>query len=574
MPAAHHGRIKAERGHAIPFPGQRKGTDMDEPDKTPQRTVGDWSFLFKLIGALALAGIAQSLFVLQRGGATIGGFALLVLGAAALLRPVMRRDRRARIALAAATFFALVLAADPGFLALFLYWIMLTLAALLPRSTHFGDGWRWTLRMVGHGALSPFMPLRDLILLKRTRRRRGSALGRLALALVLPALGTLVFLTLFAAANPLIEDFLIRFDATLSPETILRAIFAGVIFLAAWSLLRPPRLPFLGSLRPPFAGTGEALPGVTPASVILSLCAFNLLFAVQNGLDLAFLWSGAPLPGDLTLAGYAHRGAWSLIASALLAGLFVLVTLRPGSDTARSRSVRLLVVLWIAQNLLLVASTVYRTFDYIESYSLTLLRIAALIWMGLVAIGLVLICWRLLRNRSATWLINANMLAAFVVLTACTCVDLEHVAAAWNVRHAREVGGRGVGLDLCYLRDLGPSALLPLIELETRPNLPAPFRDRVTSGRARMMEQLSASQADWHGWSPRDAVRLSEARRLVAEHRLPTWGTGLGCAPLPPAAPPSTEVINAFDMAPENAATANETLAVPAPVPLTENEVR
>ena len=548
---------------------------MDERDKAARRAITDWSFLFKLIAAISLAGFAQALFLFERAGATIGGFALLLLGAAALLRPVMWRDRRARLALAAAAFFALVLAADPGFLALFLYWVMLTLAALLPRSADFGDGWRWTLRMIGHGALSPFMPLRDLMILKRTRRRRGSALGRLALALVLPVLGTIIFLALFAAANPLIEDFLIRFDATVSTETIARLIFAGIIFLAAWSLLRPPRLPFWGSLKPPFA-TAEALPGVTPVSVTLSLCAFNLVFAAQNGLDLAFLWSGAPLPGDLTLAGYAHRGAYPLIATALLAGLFVLVTLRPGSDTAKSRSIRLLVVLWIAQNLLLVASTMYRTFDYIESYSLTELRIAALIWMALVAIGLVLICWRLLRNRSAAWLINANMLASLLVLAGCTCADLGRVTATWNVRHAREVGGRGVQLDLCYLRDLGPSALLPLIELERRPNLPEPFRNKVVGVRTRMMERLTAAQADWHGWTLRNAGRLAEARRIVAEQHLPAWGGDLlDCAPpRPPAPPPANDIVNATDAAPLNTTTSDENRAVPMPVPLTENEVR
>jgi hypothetical protein len=549
--------------------------DMDERDKSPRRAVGDWSFVLKLIGALALASFAQALFLFERAGATIGGFALLLLGVAALLRPVLWRDRRARLALGAAAFFALVLAADPGVLALFLYWIMLTLAALLPRAADFGDGWRWTLRMIGHGALSPFAPLRDLMILKRTRRRRGSALGRLALALVLPVLGTILFLALFAAANPLIEDFLVRFDATLSTETIARLIFAGLIFLAAWSLLRPPRLPFWGSLKPPFA-TAEALPGVTAASVTLSLCAFNLVFAVQNGLDLAFLWSGAPLPGDLTLAGYAHRGAYPLIATALLAGLFVLVTLRPGSDTARSRGVRLLVVLWIAQNLLLVASTIYRTVDYIEAYSLTELRIAALIWMGLVAIGLVLICWRLLRNRSAAWLINANMLAALLVLAGCTCADLGLVTASWNVRHAREVGGRGVQLDFCYLRDLGPSALLPLIELETHPNLPQPFRNKVVGVRTRMMERLAAAQTDWHGWTLRNARRLAEARRIVAEQHLPSSGGDLlDCAPPRPPAPlTSNEVVNAVDAAPLNATMPDENRAVPLPVPLTENGVR
>ena len=63
---------------------------------------------------------------------------------------------------------------------------------------------------------------------------------------------------------------------------------------------------------------------------------FQAVFALQNGLDLAFLWSGAPLPDGMTLAEYAHRGAYPLIATALLAGLFVLVTLRPGAPTRRN----------------------------------------------------------------------------------------------------------------------------------------------------------------------------------------------------------------------------------------------
>ena len=84
----------------------------------------------------------------------------------------------------------------------------------------------------------------------------------------------------------------------------------------------------------------------------------------------------------MTLAGYAHRGAYPLIATALLAGLFVLVTLRPGSDTVRIPLIRRMVVLWVAQNVFLVASSILRTRDYIDAYSLTRLRVAALAWMA------------------------------------------------------------------------------------------------------------------------------------------------------------------------------------------------
>jgi hypothetical protein len=336
-----------------------------------------------------------------------------------------------------------------------------------------------------------------------------------------PAIGSAVFLILFAQANPLIEQAFARIDLRLaaSIETVFRTIFWGIVFLAAWSLLRPTRFALPGSME---SLTPPVVPSLGLASVTVSLVAFNAVFALQNGLDLAFLWSEAPLPEGMTLAEYAHRGAYPLIATALLAGLFVLAALRPGSETATSRAVRLLVTLWIGQNLLLVASTMLRTFDYIEAYSLTRLRIAALIWMALVAVGLALICYRLLRGKSAGWLINANLLAAALVLGVCTFVDLGRMAAAWNVRHAREVGGAGAGIDLCYLRQLGPSALLPLLEMETRP-LPPELRPRVRWVRTQVMESVRASQSDWHGWTARDALRLAQAEAIVAGRRLPAY---------------------------------------------------
>jgi hypothetical protein len=494
------------------------------------------SFLFKLGIALAAATAADGLFVFQRGGSTIGFFALALLALAAAANPAARRRAASRVALAAAALFAFLLVVDPGPLALLLHWTALTLAMLLPRTARFDDGWRWAMRLVLHGVFSPFGFGRDVLIAARARRRRGpGGIHRKALVLVLPLVGTTIFILLFAAANPLIDAALASIDLSprLSEESLVRIVFWLFVLVMVWTLVRPPRV----KLAPAGAGLDPdfALPGVSPVSVLLSLAAFNLLFALQNGLDLAFLWSGAGLPQGMTLAEYAHRGAYPLIATALLAGLFVLVTLRPGSATAASRPIRLLVTLWIAQNLLLVASTMLRTFDYIEAYSLTELRIAALVWMGLVAIGLMLICYRLLRGRSGAWLVNANMAAALLALTACASVDLGGIAAAWNVRHAREAGGRGAALDLCYLHQLGASALLPLIELESRP-LPAELRERVAWLRSRAMTNLAERQADWHGWTWRGARRLAEATALAEKRGLPNIGGNRLCdgRPIPP----------------------------------------
>jgi hypothetical protein len=78
-------------------------------------------------------------------------------------------------------------------------------------------------------------------------------------------------------------------------------------------------------------------------TLILSLVTFNTIFAVENVLDTVFLWRGAGRPSGVTMADYAHRGAYSLIVTALLAGVFVLLALRLGSAAAARTRVRRLV---------------------------------------------------------------------------------------------------------------------------------------------------------------------------------------------------------------------------------------
>jgi hypothetical protein len=257
---------------------------------------------------------------------------------------------------------------------------------------------------------------------------------------------------------------------------------------------------------------------------VIALIVFNLLFAVENGLDLTFLWSGARLPSGVTLAQYAHRGAYALMVTAVLAGGFALYFLREGSVTATTPSIRRLVGVWVAQNIVLCASSILRTLDYVEAYSLTRLRIAALLWMGLTTLGLALIGWRILKRKSRAWLINANMLALGAVLVVASSGDLGAVAAAWNLRHASDVGGSGADLDVCYLEMLGPSALLPILELEQRGVGPA-LRPRLVAVRRLALKDLQARQDDWRTWTWRGQRRLDAARAIL--HR----SSGLDAAP-------------------------------------------
>lgn len=511
----------------------------------------DLSFALKASAALALVVVADLLFWGHDIGSTLGAFALLLTLAATAVHPAARRDVKAGWALVAATVLAIVLAWAPSLLAWILFWAALSLAVLLPRAARFDDAWRWSQRLVAQAVVGLFGPWIDLARARKAGRTTRSWNWRgIVPLLALPVVGGAIFLTLFAAANPVIATALsaLRFPA-FSGDLVFRTLFWLTVLTLAWSMLRPRRRRALsvGRIRPAFSTSGGSLAGVSVASVTLSLIVFNALFALQNGLDAVILWGGAGPPAGLTLAEYAHRGAYPLIATALLAGLFVLIALDPRRPTAKVPLIRILVVVWVGQNLFLVASSILRTVDYVRAYSLTELRISALLWMGLVGLGLVLICWRMLRAKSGAWLINANAAAAVLVLTAGCVVDLDAVAAAWNVRHAREMGGQGPELDVCYLSLLGPSALVSLVEAERRSTSPE-LADRVAWVRERALIDLRTRQSDWRAWTPRGALRLERVRALERERPLvhsvrgyPRQCDGRPSGPPPPEPPPPYE---------------------------------
>ena len=147
------------------------------------------------------------------------------------------------------------------------------------------------------------------------------------------------------------------------------------------------------------------------------------------------------------------------VAAALLAAGFVLAAMKPGGPAEQSAIIRPLVYLWVAQNVLLVASSILRLDLYVEIYLLTWWRVAAFIWMLLVAFGLLLIVARIALNRSNGWLIRANLITLTATLYVCSLVNFAALIADYNVSHSREAAGKGVGIDLNYLFHLGPQAL-------------------------------------------------------------------------------------------------------------------
>lgn len=276
------------------------------------------------------------------------------------------------------------------------------------------------------------------------------ALRRAMRGWAFPAGGALVLAALLTDANPVLAvwvDRLLSFDVDLGPA-IRRGLFWVGTALAVWPLIALPD----GALgAAPATGRARRVPGlgINAASVARALVLFNLMMAVQTVLDLRYLWAGGALPEGMSHASYAHRGAYPLLATALLAGAFALAA-RP--FLGERRHLRALVFVWLGQNVLLTMSAVLRLAIYVEAYGLTYLRVHAAIWMALVAAGLILTGWQIGRGRSNRWLIVRSAALGLGVLYGSCFVNFAGLIAAYNL-------ARSDGADLCYICALGPTAL-------------------------------------------------------------------------------------------------------------------
>lgn len=459
----------------------------------------------KLATALALAAFADWLFYGQRVGLSLVNFAVAIACASLLANHATLNTRRAAIG-AAVVVLGLVPAIEEltplSFLILVAALVIALLLATNPDTTGLADRARALRNFVLFG---PFRVFPDALqIFNMSAFTRG-----IALWLMPVVLGT-VFVALFAAANPVIEQWV----SLLNPKLILeyvsvwRVLFWILMLSLVWPFInvrwrrrKVAAAPEADAAEPPPLPPFVAPEFLGPSTILRSLILFNLLFAAQSMLDGIYLWGHVALPDNLTYASYAHRGAYPLIATALLAAAFVLVAMRPGGPAEKSKVIRPLVYLWVGQNVLLVASSILRLDLYVDIYMLTYWRIAAFIWMGLVALGLILIVARIVLDRSNEWLVSINLTALAIVLYGCSLVNFDALIADYNVAHSREASGKGLQIDINYLLTLGPQAL-PAIDkaIMLRPGNP---ESCLVSRRDRLVEQQRQDLA-WRSWGFRN----------------------------------------------------------------------
>lgn len=365
-------------------------------------------------------------------------------------------------------------------------------------------------------AWAPFRLFADGWRSARITRRRPLAVKLNAAIWVMPVLCGLVFIGLFAEANPIFADLLGYLDpfAWLTEDGVVRLIFWGFASVILWPFMRPARAMKVQavSLRAP----GPESEVFGEAAILRALLIFNALFALQTALDFMYLTGGAALPDGMTYAAYAHRGAYPLVATAMLAAGFVLAALRDGSASAANPLIRRLVYLWIAQNVALTATAAFRNMLYVEAYGLTELRLAAFVWMGLVALGLTLIIARIAWRKSGAWLVGRNTLSLGATLVTAVTLNTSAFIADYNVSKWLGDPDRITAIDTTYLMRLGPPAIPAVDRLLTAPaNLTDDERGLLMTWRVDHADAILARADDWRAFTIREA-RL--AQYLSTQH--------------------------------------------------------
>lgn len=333
----------------------------------------------------------------------------------------------------------------------------------------------------------------------------GSSLRRLVRAGTLPLAIGLVFGVLFMVANPLVENALsmIHVADLLTPDQVQRLAFWSLIACAVWPYLNTQAR---WQIDAPQANIFTLQHGDGPvlntASVQTSLILFNVMFAVQTVTDLGVLSGGMALPEGMSYATYAHRGAYPLLITALLSGGFSLIT---HAFIAKSPLMRGLMYIWLGQTIFLVITAAIRLSLYVQAYTLTHMRIAAFIWMGLILIALVLIVVRMVKDRPTSWLVHWNAMAGVATLYVCCFVNFAYIITSYNMANTPVET-----LDLRYLCNLGEQAIPAMMDY-------GQITDQTACGRGSIPSIRFVPIEDWQEWGFR---RWRLQRYLQAYHDL------------------------------------------------------
>jgi len=324
------------------------------------------------------------------------------------------------------------------------------------------------------------------------------------LLLSLPLL--FLFGGLFSSADAGFESFftsVIEYFGPALPEHLLLCSLIG--WLAAGMLTSISSIDMASENK---SSLRIRLGGIESTVVMSSLLALFLLFVL---LQLPYLFGGAETIAnttDLTLADYARRGFFELMAVTLLT-LVTLIALRGVSNS--NAHFRYLATALLLCLLLIMLSAFQRLFLYMDGFGLTLSRLVAavfMLWLGFCMAVFARCVWR---DRDRGFVPSA-VYSAIIVAFALSLFSPSKFVAQYNIAHAQESDS---SLDVIYLSSLGAEVIPLLLEnfdsFDSRQQcmLVMQWTDQF------QLEDAESELSDWRNWN----LAYSRSRSALLEKK-------------------------------------------------------
>ena len=219
------------------------------------------------------------------------------------------------------------------------------------------------------------------------------------------------------------------------------------------------------------------------------------LYLVFVGIQLPYLFGGKEIiesTSGLTLADYARRGFFELVA---VSALTLAVLLLLGGTTNSRRRFRSLALALLACLILIMISAAQRLLLYMDSFGLTLARLAATVFMVWLGICLLLVAFNLIR-RTDRFLVAAAVYSAVALAFALALSSPPQLIANFNIAKARQ---NSVPVDFQYLQSLGAEAVPVLLNEFDR--LPEYGRCMLARGWVQEFDLVNTAEHDWRNWN-------------------------------------------------------------------------
>lgn len=265
----------------------------------------------------------------------------------------------------------------------------------------------------------------------------------------------LVFGLLFSAADSVFAD-LFSFDwlgFEISPELVGRLFVMLVVGTGLIAIGK--HLAFAKGEHLSKIAVSSSKQARTEVSILLS--ALNGLFLIFIAIQVVYLFGGRSVVFDqgLTYADYARRGFFELVIVASLSYLVVSISDRfTKKDNLNNYFTKILQLALIAQVFVIIASALKRLKLYQDAFGLTTSRFYAYVLMLGIAAAFLLLVWKILSNKSESWLLPKYGLIILSALLLLNFIVPDRYVARHNVDRFIRTGK----LDAQYLGSLSADA--------------------------------------------------------------------------------------------------------------------